>query len=161
MRCHFDAFYFAAQREAGAGSAEMLWSLICTEVMLRSCRDIVAFRSQPLKPGVPLDPATVEKHMKILTNLKIDWCEVFMPIGEKAWEQMKMLESNITLEKCLKRRILEREDELVRFAELVQFCSEVPAERAEEWFVGMPPLVQKLVKNSHGSAGEPPLKKHK
>ncbi len=167
MRTHFEAFMYAQRDESGlmpsmippwkvgAGDAEMIWSLICTEVLLRSCRDIVAFRSQPLKPGRPVDQATVEKNLKILANLKINWCEFFKPIGEEAWEQMKMLESNSSLEKCLKRQILEREEELVQF-----YCSEVSAERAEEWFAGMPQLVQKFVKSS-GSACEPPLKKRK
>ena len=154
MRAHFEA-YMHANREMGAAGADMIWSLICTEVLLRSCKDIVAFRSQPLKPGVPLDQATVENNLKILANLKITWCEFFKPIGVEAWEQLKMLESNSSLEKCLKRQILEREEELVQF-----YCSEVSAERAEEWFAGMPQLVLFFVQSS-GSACEPQLKKRK
>ena len=141
--------------DAAALDTIWIWRLICTEVLLRACRDIVAFRSQALNPGVPLDPATVENNVKILANLQITWCDVFKPLGVEAWEQLEMTEPNSSLESYLKRQILEQGEELV------QFCSEVPAERAEEWFVGMPPLVQKLVKNSHGSAVEPPLKKHK
>ena len=154
MRLHYEA-YMHANREMGAAGADTIWSLICTEVLLRSCRDIVAFRSQPLKPGVPLDQATVENNLKILANLKITWCEFFKPIGVEAWEQLKMLESNSTLEKCLKRQILKREEELVQF-----YCSEVSAERAEEWFAGMPQLVFFFVQSS-GSACEPQLKKRK
>ena len=150
MRAHFEAFIHA-NREVGAVGADMIWSLICTEVLLRSCRDIVAFRSEPLKPGEPVNQATVENNLKILANLKINWCEFFKPIGEEAWEQLKMLESNSSLEKCLKSQILEREEELVQFS-----CSEVSAERPEEWFAGMPQ--QKFVKSS-GSACEPQLKK--
>ena len=154
MRAHYEAFIHA-HREVGAGGAELIWSLICTEVVLRSCRDIVAFRSQPLKPGQRVNPATGEKNLKILANLKITWCEFFKPIGEEAWEEMNMMESSSALEKCLKSQILEREEELLQYS-----ISEVSAERAEEVFAGMPHLVQKLVKKSSSSAGEPAVKKH-
>jgi len=70
MRAHFEAFIHA-NREVGAAGAYMIWSLICIEVLLRSCRDIVAFRSQPLKPGEQVDQATVENNLKILANMKI------------------------------------------------------------------------------------------
>ncbi len=124
-------------------------------MVLRSCRDIVAFRSQPLKPGQRVNQATVEKHLKILPNLKITWCEFFKPIGEEAWEEMNMMESSSSLEKCLKSQILEREEELVQYSR-----SEVSAERAEEVFAGMPQLVQKFVKSS-ASACESQLREDK
>ena len=155
MRFLFDAFTHV-HRDAAAADMIWIWRLICTEVLLRSCRDIVAFRSQALKPGVPLDQATVENNVKILANLKITWCEFFKPIGVEAWEQMKMMLPHSSLERCLKRQILEREEELVQF-----YCSEVSAERAAEWFAGMPHLVHFFLKKSSGSAGEPRLKKLK
>ena len=155
MKFLFDAFTQVIN--VGAADSHLIWSLLCTDVLLRSCRDIVAFRSQDLKHGVPLDhPATVENNLMILANLKIDWCEFFKPIGVETFEQLKRMEPNSFLESCLKRQILEREQELVQF-----YCSEVSAERVEEWFAGMPQLVQHFVKKSSGSAGEPRLKKLK
>ena len=156
MRDHYEAFIHA-HREVGAAGAGLIWALICTEVVLRACRDIVAFRSQPLKPGQKVNQKTVEKHLKILPNLKITWCDFFKPIGEEEWEKMNMMRSSSSLEKCLKSQILEREDELAQYA---RSMSEVSAERAEEVFAGMPHLVQKLVKKSSSSAGEPAVKKH-
>ena len=129
--------------DAAALDTIWIWRLICTEVLLRACRDIVAFRSQALNPGVPLDPATVENNVKILANLQITWCDVFKPLGVEAWEQLEMTAPNSSLERYLKRQLLRREVELVRFAE--RGGLQTSSVRAAEWFAGMPQLVQHFV----------------
>ena len=123
--------------------------MVCTEAMLLSCRDIVAWRVNLLKNGQTLDAETEEWHMQILNNTKITWMpDYWSPIAlaDQEWQDaMQSMESMGGLWTCMKDQVLEREEELVEFAAWAD-----TDERKDKLFAGMPKLVQSWA-NKHAS----------
>jgi hypothetical protein len=127
---------------------KMIWSMVCSEVQLRACRDIVASRANAAENGVQQKGEKVAKQMKILANLKIGWCTFWKPVKEQDWHDMENLVPEHYLELCLQSQLVERKEELQEIADNAKTDAD-----KEALFVGMPDLVKSFVKMSGSSGG--------
>ena len=123
--------------------------MVCTEAMLMSCRDVVAWRVNLLKNGQTLDAKTEEWHMQIMNNMKTAWMPDYwrpVSLADQEWQDaMQSMESMGGLWMCMKDQVLEREEELVESAAWAD-----TEERKDKLFAGMPKLVQSWA-NKHAS----------
>ena len=130
-----------------------IWSLVCTEVQLRSCRDIAASRAARTHAGTDTTAEEQQKEMWILENLQVKVGGIFWrTLNEDEWQDLKSMMSGGEqhyLEISLGDQLLERQEELQDFASEANNATEM-----ETIFAGMPELVKSFIKFS-GSADGP------
>ena len=124
-----------------------IWSFVCGEALLRTCRDVVVERVEYVKQGKKMEDARVVEINRTLNNLKIDWCSFWEPVDVESWSDVEEMILQHYLEHCLQDQLLERRDELVENAE------QYPAAK-EFLFEGMPEVVLKFVKGAGSSTGD-------
>jgi hypothetical protein len=158
MRDHFEGWMKANE---GLGDSEKMklkkiWSLVCTEVMLRACRDIVAARSYHMEAGETMEPSKQVEHCRMLENLQISWCTFWCCVQEGAgWEDVENLVCSHYVEVCLQDQLVERKEELKDYAANVKKpCS------LDVLFAGMPALVWSFVQKPGSSSGGVDKKTH-
>jgi len=152
LRDHYEAWM-----KANGGIADLkkklvcLWSMVCTEVLLRNCRDIVAKRWSFMEAGETMPQEKFSKHLKILRNLAIDFSSFWSPMDEEAWGHLEALEPEHYMETCLKSQLLERKLELVEYFQKAGDYVSI-----ERMLVGMPELVKSFwqASQSSGDGGE-------
>ena len=148
LREHYEAWMKAS---GGLGGSSMtkrlanLWSMVCTEVLLRNCRDIVGKRWSCHEGGKAMAPERQKQHMKILKNLTMEFCSFWSPLDKEGWGFVEALEPEHYMETCLKSQLLERKIELQDYAEKVGDVVK------ETLFVGMPELVKSFMEKSQSS----------
>ena len=127
-----------------------IWSLVCTEVQLRSRRDIAASRAARAEKGKATTVQVQQKEMWILENLQIQVGGMFWsPLKKDEWQDiMGMSGEQHYVEICLGDQLMEREEELKAFASEANNATEM-----ETIFAGMPELVKSFIQSSGSSSG--------
>ena len=153
MRAHFEGYMNAAQmfgKDRNGGFLKNVWSMVCSEVQLRFCRDVVAGRLMSVESGEKQAPEKIAKDVKLLGNLKIQWCGFWSPLNEESWNEMAQLEGceSHFLEMCLVDQLLERKVELQEMADKAK-----DEEQKTVLFENMPDLVWSWLQKKSGSSG--------
>ena len=149
MRDHFEAWMKVGSGLGDTtkkGFLKSLWSMVCSEVQLRFCRDIVGARAHAVENGVQRKPEKVAKEMKTLENLKVTWCDFWQPLQDKQWTEMETSEASHFLEMCLQSQLCERKEELHEYAGKALTEKDMKA-----LFEGMPDLVKCWVEKAGSS----------
>ena len=149
MRDHFEA-WMKANEGLGDHMKERLrkiWSLVCTEVLLRACRDIAAERSACPEDGEQLkQDGEHKKRTRILKNLQIEWCEFWSPVKVEDWSDVEDMICQHYVEICLQSQLKERMEEFQEYA-----AKAGDAGNVDYVFMGMPELVKSFVRSSCSS----------
>jgi hypothetical protein len=152
LRAHFEDWKKANEGLADHSKKTLkeIWSLVCTEVQLRSCRDIAASRAARAEKGKATTVQVQQKEMWILENLQIQVGGMFWsPLKKDEWQDiMGMSGEQHYVEICLGDQLMEREEELKAFASEANNATEM-----ETIFAGMPELVKSFIQSSGSSSG--------
>ena len=152
LRAHFEDWMKANEGLADHSKKTLkeIWSLVCTEVQLRSCRDVAASRAARAEKGKATTVQVQQKEMWILENLQIQVGGMFWsPLKKDEWQDiMGMSGEQHYVEICLGDQLMEREEELKAFASEANNATEM-----ETIFAGMPELVKSFIQSSGSSSG--------
>ena len=118
---------------------ELFWSMVCSEVALKSCTQILTSRALVVLMKKPMEPKTMEHETKILQNLKIPLAPFWTPLG-LGWRNMQAMKCENVMLYILQGRLLEMRDEVVEHALKVQNQAEF-----DQLFAGMPLIVQTIL----------------
>ena len=153
LRVHFEDWMKANEGLADHSKKTLkeIWSLVCTEVQLRSCRDIAASRAARAQKGKATTAEVQQMEMWILENLQIQVGGMFWsPLQKDEWQDvMSMSGEQHYVEICLADQLVEREEELKTFASEANNATEM-----ETIFAGMPELVKSFIQSSGSSSGQ-------
>ena len=152
LRSHFEDWMKANEGLADHSKKTLkeIWSLVCTEVQLRSCRDIAASRAARIKSGEDTTAEEQKWEMWTLENLQIQVGGVFWrPLQKHEWQDiLDMSGEQHYLEISLGDQLVEREEELKAFSSAAKNTTEM-----ETIFAGMPELVKSFIESSGSSSG--------
>jgi hypothetical protein len=123
-----------------------IWSLVCLEVLLRICRDVVFERVHHVQTGELMEAERVLEINRALNNLKINWSPFWEPLGVADWHEVEVMDCEHYVQHCLQDQLLERRDELIQYADQNLAVK-------EHLFEGMPDLVLSFVKGGGSSDG--------
>ena len=142
MRDHFEAWMKSREViccHSIQQRVTFVWSIVCSQVMLQSCTDIVASRALALHSKKPLEPQKVEKDNKILQNVQINWCRFWIPL-HISWRSVENLKCDNFMLMVLQNDLLDMRDMIVFQAGKLQSNEEF-----DKIFAGMPILVQTIL----------------
>jgi len=142
MRDYFEAWM--TSREVSCCQAiqqrvTLVWSTVCSKVMLQACTDIVASRAEALHSKQPLEPQKVEKDNNALQNVQIRWCRFWIPL-HAAWSAMENLQCDNFMMMILQGDLLDMRDKIIFQAGKLQ-----SEEEFDQIFAGMPALVHSIL----------------
>jgi len=118
---------------------ELFWTMICSEVSLQSCTQIMDSRALLVLMKKPVEPKTMEKEAKILQNLNIRWARFWTPFG-LGWHDMQAMNFENVMFYSLQSRLLELRDKVVQHALNMQ-----NEEEYDQLLAGMPLLVETIL----------------
>ena len=142
MRYHFEAWMQSKDViccQSIQQRVTLVWSLVCSQVMLQSCTDIVVSRALALHSKKPLELQKVEKDNKIQQNVKIKWCRFWNPL-HGSWRSVENLKCDNSMLLLLQNDLLDMRDMIVFQANKLQSNEEF-----DQIFAGMPALVQSVL----------------
>ena len=156
LRDHYESYMKANPCLKSKATAGLVWTFVCTEVMLRNCRDCINDRLYYLKSedGAQMGYSWVQYYRNMMKNFKSKF-EFWEPMEQpKCWEAMEAMSGDLQhedggyLERCWISQLLERK------VEFMHFLKKHPEHR-EAMLADMPPLIQWFAERAGGqSAGE-------
>ncbi len=118
---------------------ELFWTMMCSEVLLQSCMQIMDCRALRLLVKQPGEAKTMEEEAKVLQNLKIAWARFWTPFEDR-WRHMQAMDCENVVLYSMQSRLLVMRDRVVQHALNMQ-----NQEEYEQLFAGMPVLVDTIL----------------
>ena len=132
-----------------------VWSWVCTEVLLRYCRDVLAERWEYMKVGTDEPENTKMKNLKVMQRMQdmSQWCGVFWKtVQPNEWHIVEELEPTHYREVTLKSQLMERMEEIREYGSKVENCDGPSRVKKAMLENGLPPLAASFLQSS-SSAG--------
>ena len=93
------------------------------------------------------------EHERVLKNMRMEGIEFWMPLTTDEWREMEAIQPGQFMEKTLQSQLLERMQELQKYADDARNDMKEPGVKLQKLLAGLPDLAASFMQSS-GSASE-------